>query len=112
MDCNQCWICNRWNKFEVQYHPNRDRNEFTKQVEGLDQMYTNVTSAVTHALREEGAFDEKIEVVKNLNELSDDEDECRKPLDKAITLETSVKAPQESNKAVTAKASQISKLMT
>ena len=23
-DCNSCWVCNRWNKFETKVHPEHD----------------------------------------------------------------------------------------
>ena len=28
-DANQCWICCKWNKIEIAFHPVRDRREFT-----------------------------------------------------------------------------------
>jgi len=38
-------------------------------------MHTKIGETVQTALQEEGFFDEKVEVVNNLNEVSEDEDE-------------------------------------
>lgn len=31
-DCNQCWVCSRWNKLQVSYHPTKDKDAFKERV--------------------------------------------------------------------------------
>ena len=49
-----------------------------KKVERLDQIHTKIGDTVQKALQDEGFFDEKVEVVNNLNELSDDGEDSPK----------------------------------
>ena len=70
-DCNQCWICNSWNKFEVQYHPVEDKKLFTKTVDSLQMISANVQRIVQNSMEDEGIYDELIDSEEELREIAE-----------------------------------------
>ena len=37
-DTNQCWVCNKWNKLEVAFHPVNDLKLLTNKIDGIAKL--------------------------------------------------------------------------
>ena len=56
---------------EIKLHPEDDSTFFTKKIEDLEQLQANVATAVAKALEEEGVFDEKLDEINSLQDISE-----------------------------------------
>jgi len=68
-DANQCWICCKWNKIEIAFHPIKDRREFTMKVQNLEDLKYNCVHAVRESLKEDGIWDDVIDDLDELKEM-------------------------------------------
>ena len=67
-DGTQCWLCNKWSKVQITYHPHQDKKIFEQKSDQIEKLHNTISNVI------QKHFFKRSNNPRKLAELSDDEE--------------------------------------